>query len=119
MAAFYLWGRMATSLPDLHGWHTQRPLSEFCAGDAIHGYTFDDYLEQEQRVFKELDELIAGPWASDSSVLYNRFQSDSICNPANLGERNWNRSFVLEADQPIGGVLLLHGLSDASTPYGL
>ncbi len=58
MAALYFWGRMATSLPDLQGWHLQRPESEFHASDAIAGYTFDDYLEQERRVFQELDALV-------------------------------------------------------------
>ena len=117
MAALYFWGRMATSLPDLQGWHLQRPESEFRASDAIAGYTLDDYLEQERRVFQELDALVKGPWAKDTTSAYSRFTSGSVCNPASIGDRNWNRSSVLEAPNPIGGVLLLHGLSDA--PYSL
>ena len=117
MATLYLWGRMATSLPELKGWHLQRPASEFRADHAKADYTFDDYLQQEERIFSELEALIAGPWASDVHGDYSRFSADSVCNPANMLDRNWNRSLLLESPQPIGGALLLHGLSDA--PYSL
>ena len=115
--ALYLWIRMAHHLPDLQGWHLQSPESEFSASDETEGYTFDDYLTQEERVFSELDELITGPWAEQSSGAYNRYNPESICNPESILEHNWNRTHVAEAENPIGGVLLLHGLSDS--PYSL
>lgn len=117
LAVLYLWGRVASSLPDLQGWHLQKPESEFSAADAEDGFTLDDYLDLEARVFKELDELIAGPWASQTHGAYSRYDSGSVCNPETIVDRNWNRSFVLRAPNPVGGVLLLHGLSDA--PYSL
>jgi alpha-beta hydrolase superfamily lysophospholipase len=113
----YLWVRMARSLPDLRGWHVDRPESEFVASDADTDYKFENYLAQEERVFKELDALIGGPWASRSPVAFSRYHGDSVCNPETIVDRNWNRSYVLEASEPLGGVLLLHGLSDA--PYSL
>ncbi len=113
----FAWTRFARTLPTLRGWHTTAPVSEFREGDAKASYTLKDYLAQEERVFAELDTLVKKDWASDASGRFNRFKADSICNPATLLDRNWNRSFVLESKNPIGGVLLIHGLSDA--PYSL
>ena len=113
----FLWVRMARSLPDLQGWHIQKPELEFCASDVTDGYSFDDYLEQEDRVFKELDALVAGSWARQSPVAFNRYDTDSVCNPETVVDRNWNRSYVFPASNPLGGVLLIHGLSDS--PYSL
>ena len=117
IALLYFWVRFAKSLPDLQGWHIQRPDSEFCAADATSQYTLENYLEQEAKVFKELDVLIAGPWKNQQSGAYNRYEADSVSNPETITDRNWNRSYVLQANNPIGGVLLVHGLSDS--PYSL
>lgn len=116
-AFFYGWARFARALPDLHGWHRESPAAEFRAADADAGYTFDDYLKQEAEVFRQLDALVAGPWQAEAVGEFDRFRAGSICNPENTLPQNWNRSFVLKAAQPIGGVLLVHGLSDA--PYSL
>jgi alpha-beta hydrolase superfamily lysophospholipase/uncharacterized membrane protein len=117
VAVLFLWVRVASSLPNLRGWHMQRPTSEFTARDAIPGYTLQDYLRQEDRVFAELDELINDAWEEEVRGEYSRYCKDSPCNPAAILDRNWNRSCVLQAPNPIGGVLLIHGLSDA--PYSL
>lgn len=116
-AFFYGWTSMARGLPDLSGWHLDAPPSEFDDGDEKAGYSFDDYLAQEDRVFAELAGFVAGDWASQAPERFSRFRAGSRCDPANLLERNWNRSLVVEAEHPIGGALLLHGLSDA--PYSL
>jgi alpha-beta hydrolase superfamily lysophospholipase len=113
----YGWAKFARGLPELKGWHLQAPASEFHAADVRPGYTFDDYLKQEAEVFKQLDALVAGPWKAEAVGKFDRFRAGSVCNPAHTLERNWNRSFVLKAAKPIGGVLLVHGLSDA--PYSL
>ncbi|MDB4506270.1 hypothetical protein N9087_01125, partial [bacterium] len=115
--ALYFWSRLSQSLPELQGWHLQSPESEFCAKHATRDYVFDDYLAQEERIFQELEALITDSWTSQNSGAYNRFNKDSICDPASLLDHNWNRSRVLECDSPIGGVLLVHGLSDS--PYSL
>ena len=117
MALLYLWVRLARALPDLRGWHQQVPESEFTESDAHDGYTLDDFLQQEDRVFDELEALIAGPWANEPHGDYSRYHKTSVCNPASVVDRNWNRSYVLPADNPVGGVLLVHGLSDS--PYSL
>lgn len=114
---FYGWARVAHALPPLQGWHLQSPAAEFRAQDARAGYTFDDYLKQEAEVFEQLDALVAGPWQAQAVGEFDRFRTGSVANPANILDRNWNRSFVLKAAQPRGGVLLVHGLSDA--PYSM
>jgi alpha-beta hydrolase superfamily lysophospholipase len=116
-AFLYSWAKFARGLPALQGWHLQAPASEFRAADARPGYTFDDYLKQEADVFKQLDALVAGAWRTEAVGKFDRFRAGSPCNPETTLERNWNRSFVLKAAKPIGGVLLVHGLSDA--PYSL
>lgn len=116
----FAWVRIARSQPDLSGWHREAPHSEFVASDAKTNYTFADYLKQEDKVFAELDALVKGPWAGVSAGPYCRYQANSVCNPDKILERNWNRTFVLESKEPSnskGGVLLVHGLSDA--PYSL
>lgn len=113
----FAWTRFAQSLPDLQGWHTQAPKSEFQASDAKRGYTFADYLKQEDKVFAELDTLIKDDWSPKVVGRFSRYKVDSVCNPAHILEHNWNRTFVAEAKDPVGGALLIHGLSDA--PYSL
>lgn len=113
----FAWARLARTLPDLHGWHLSAPASEFRASQADGAYTFDDYLAQENRVFAELDDLMKKDWAGESVGRFCRYKPDSICNPATLLDRNWNRTVVLESAKPAGGALLVHGLSDA--PYSL
>jgi alpha-beta hydrolase superfamily lysophospholipase len=117
IVALYFWARAARSLPDLQGWHLHKPESEFRAADAVDGYTLDDYREQEDRVFRELDAYVVGPWSEQSAGVYSRFDPQSVCKPEAILDRNWNRTHVLEAANPIGGALLLHGLSDS--PYSL
>jgi alpha-beta hydrolase superfamily lysophospholipase len=113
----FFWGRAARSLPDLQPWHLQKPKSEFRSADAVSDYTLDDYLEQEACVFQELDDLIVGGWAKRATAEFSRFNSQSGSNPKNILDHNWNRSLVMQSPNPLGGVLLLHGLSDS--PYSL
>jgi len=115
--ALYFWLQLSQSLPDLQGWHRHSPKSEFRAKHATGDYNLDDYLEQEEQVFRELDTYITTSWSLENGDAYNRFNKDSICDPASILNHNWNRSRVLECENPIGGVLLIHGLSDS--PYSL
>jgi len=116
-AFYYGWARFARALPELQGWHRQSPAGEFRAADARPGYTLEDYLKQEADVFRQLDKLVAGPWQAEAAGEFDRFRTGSVANPSKTLERNWNRSFVLKAPQPIGGAILVHGLSDS--PYSL
>lgn len=116
-AGLYFWARVARSLPDLQGWHLQKPSSEFSASEISEQYSLDDYFAQEERVFDELEQLACSDWADEFTGAYNRFDSSSVCHPLETATRNWNRSHCLQAKRPIGGVLLLHGLSDS--PYSM
>jgi len=113
----YGWTHAARALPPLQGWHLQAPPSEFTAADARPGYDFEAYRRQEARVFTELEGLVTGPWSEQARGRFNRFRAGSICNPATLFPTNWNRTFVLESPAPVGGALLIHGLSDS--PYSM
>ncbi|TVQ60755.1 MAG: alpha/beta hydrolase [Phycisphaerales bacterium] len=116
--AFLLgWATFARTLPDPSGWHTDAPGGEFTSRDAAPGYTLDDYLRQEARLFDALDALIDGVWREDAQRRFSRFNRASVSFPGSGFERNWNRTIVLEADAPRGGALLVHGLSDS--PYSL
>lgn len=113
--AFYVgWTGLARSLPDLRGWHSDAPESEFGAGDARAGFTLHEYVAQEDRVFAELAALESGPWASATAATFSRYAPGSVCNPARA-DRNWNRSYISTPPGAAAGALLLHGLSDS--PY--
>jgi alpha-beta hydrolase superfamily lysophospholipase len=101
----------------LKPWHTEQLGEEFSmemAGNQIR--SFGDYLLLEQRLFKELDEKIYANSATGLAHALERYSSNSSADPGRE-QPNWNRSFELHADEPVGGVLLLHGMSDS--PYSL
>lgn len=102
------------SRPDLEIWHKIRFEREFTAELGL--TSFEEYLAQEKLVFGELEKKIASRITPRSRDKINRFQPESISNPATW-PTNWNRTFVLEHDKPNASVLLLHGMSDA--PYSL
>ena len=100
----------------LEPWHTERLSAEFTAKDADEIATFDHYLELEERLFEELyDEVYSEVPTGDEFALV-RYSSGSLSDPR-ARDPDYNRTFELPADDPIGGVLLLHGLTDS--PYSL
>jgi alpha-beta hydrolase superfamily lysophospholipase len=111
-----LWG-CATS-PKLQPWHTEQLESEFTAEMLDSGQIarFSDYLALEDRLFAELDERVYSEVETGTQQILNRYSRGSAADPGRR-DRDWNRSFELTADRPIGGVLLLHGMSDS--PYSL
>ena len=111
--AFTLYVMRARSMPDLAPWH-QPLLGEDLGEDAT--ASLDAYLAREARLFEELGRGVQRSGPSGPTAKLNRFNPESRNNPANR-ERNWNRSFELAVDEPRGGVLLVHGLSDS--PYSL
>jgi alpha-beta hydrolase superfamily lysophospholipase len=103
------------NLPDLKPWHTLRLEHEFRA-DMETVFDWNRYLEQEQELFDELDgykQTIIQPSIQLSSSRYinggNRFERRFA--------HNWNRSYKLDARNPAGVALVVHGLSDS--PYTL
>jgi alpha-beta hydrolase superfamily lysophospholipase len=105
-----------SSLPDLAVWHTAKLTSEFRARDAATVRTLDDYRALEVRLFAELQENIYDRVAPQDRRRYGRYSRGSVADP--LAQTvNWNRTFELATQDPRGGVLLIHGLSDS--PYSI
>ncbi len=102
--------------PVLEVWHTEILEAEFTAERAGDIRTLADYLRLEDALFQELDEKVFDRVPTGPGQTLNRYSADSAADPR-ARPRDWNRTFQLEADAPLGGVLLLHGLTDA--PYSL
>lgn len=100
----------------LKPWHTVKLTEEFTQDKADEVRTFEDYLQLEDRLFKQLDEKVYA--TSETGPAYNldRYSAGSAADPRKH-QPNWNRSFELTADNPRGAILLLHGMSDS--PYAL
>ena len=101
---------------ELMPWHTELLQSEFSSETAEEVTSFEDYLALEQAVFTELDQRFYANSDTGPENAIMRYSKGSLADP---GQRqpNWNRSFELPHDNAIGGVLLLHGMSDS--PYSL
>jgi alpha-beta hydrolase superfamily lysophospholipase len=103
-------------LPETRAWHRVHLDTEFEAKDADEVRTLADYRRVEDEVFAQLEREIGATVDEPGAQSIHRFAPGSRSNP--LAHRpNWNRTFVLPADPPRGGVLLLHGLTDS--PYSL
>ncbi|MGB5716511.1 MAG: alpha/beta hydrolase [Gammaproteobacteria bacterium] len=99
---------------DLHVWHLANLDEEFTADSGVE--TFTDYLALEERLFRQLDELVYAKIQPDQQQAINRYNRGSLSDPERWSP-NWNRSFTLSAESPKAAVLLLHGMSDS--PYSL
>lgn len=104
------------SKPDLSLWHTVNLKEEFQARDADGDFSWGDYLELEDRLFDELDRRVVEQSADEADPDWNRYADGGVNNPADFPQ-NWNRSFELATPDPIGGALLIHGLTDS--PYSM
>jgi alpha-beta hydrolase superfamily lysophospholipase len=126
---FLLYGALATLLvllgvyvlrleerPDLKPWHLARLDSEFRAADAERVRTLEDYRLLETRLFDQLGPQVYDRVAQEDQWRLNRYSRGSLADPSSY-PRNWNRTYELPVENPRGGVLLLHGLSDS--PYSL
>ena len=100
--------------PDLSIWHYADLDEEFTVASDVP--SFHQYLELENRLFSQLDELVYAEVPQGKRNIINRFSRGSLSDPQRWPV-NWNRSFVLDNEQPTVGVLLLHGLSDS--PYSM
>ena len=97
-------------------WHTEMLTEEFTAGMANKIRTFDDYRQLEDRLFAQLEEKVYRDTPTGPEYALVRYSAGSAADPQQR-QSNWNRSFEFPADKPVGGVLLLHGMSDS--PYSL
>jgi alpha-beta hydrolase superfamily lysophospholipase len=99
---------------DLNVWHLAKLDEEFTADSDVQSFT--EYLALEERLFKQLDELVYAKIADDQHQDINRYNRGSLSDPERWSP-NWNRSFTLTAESPKAAVLLLHGMSDS--PYSM
>ena len=100
--------------PDLSVWHTVELDEEFTVDSDVASFT--DYLELEDRLFKQLDQEVYAQIPESDKGLISRYDKGSLSDPGTWSQ-NWNRSFELPVDEPRAAVLLLHGMSDS--PYSL
>ena len=102
--------------PALQVWHTVKLTEEFTEKKAEMVQSFSDYLALEQRLFRQLDDKVYAKSATGPDYALERYSTGSAADPKRR-QPNWNRSFELPAESAVGGVLLLHGMSDS--PYSL
>ena len=100
--------------PDLSVWHLAELDEEFTEDSGVE--TFKEYLALEDRLFKQLDELVYAKIEPEQKGPINRFNRGSLSDPERW-TRNWNRSYELPVKSPRAAVLMLHGMSDS--PYSL
>lgn len=112
-ALYVLWVRGG---PPLELWHTEELEEEFTARDSREIKSFNDYRLLEDRLYAEMDNRIYQRTENGPAFEFARFSSGSAADPR-WRNPNWNRTFELDVEDPVGGVLLLHGMSDS--PYSL
>ena len=100
----------------LEPWHTERLREEFTVAKADQVKTFADYVALEERLFAELEDDVYDRVDTGPAYALARYSKGSAADPQSY-RKNWNRSFEFPSDEPPGGVLLLHGMSDS--PYSL
>jgi alpha-beta hydrolase superfamily lysophospholipase len=110
LAAVIVSGCASKSLQE---WHTTRLKSEFSTKDIDTITSFADYQHMEDLLFKELKQVYLPNTPGNVAL---RYSEGSAADPT-VRTPNWNRSFILPAQDAVGAVLLLHGMSDS--PYSL
>ncbi|MBE9543629.1 MAG: alpha/beta hydrolase, partial [Proteobacteria bacterium] len=102
--------------PPLKPWHSEKLTEEFTAEMADEIRTFDDYRQLEDRLFAQLEEKVYAGTETGPEYALVRYSAGSAADPQHR-RPHWNRSFEFRVGKPVGGVLLLHGMSDS--PYSL
>jgi len=116
VAGAIMFSSQGCSGPPLEPWHTEKLTAEFTAEMADEIRTFDDYRQLEDRLFAQLEEAVYARTETGPEYALVRYSGGSAADPQR-SEPNWNRSFEFPASKSVGGVLLLHGMSDS--PYSL
>ncbi|MGB7918543.1 MAG: hypothetical protein WCF40_00655 [Desulfobacterales bacterium] len=75
-----------------------------------------EHRQLEDRLFAQLEGKVYARTETGPEFELVRYSSGSAADPQHR-KPNWNRTYELTADSPIGGVLLLHGMSDS--PHSL
>lgn len=107
---------LVRSGPALEIWHRAFLEGEFTATSAGKVETLEDYRGLEERLFADMDKIVYSAVPTGPGWELARYSSGSAADPRGRAP-DWNRTVELTAENPAGGVLLLHGMSDA--PYSL
>jgi len=116
LGGFSLYTYMVSRGPSLKLWHTQALSAEFSVDDKDKVRSFSDYRQLEEKLFAQMDAEVYARTDTGPEFGFARYSAGSAADPRRHNP-NWNRSFELPAKSPVGGVLLLHGMSDS--PYSL
>lgn len=100
--------------PELRIWHTAVLSAEYTRDSPEQD--LEGYRDREGRLFTQLDEEIYSHTTTGVAKVLARYSAGSAADPRGRMP-DWNRTVELPAARPVGGVLLLHGLSDS--PYSL
>jgi len=101
--------------PALQPWHTFVPVE--LRADQLDAADWSAYLAQENAIAASIRTEVSQKLAPNERVPINRYFEQSPVYPPRFAQ-DWNRSYVMEPQgQPIGVVVLLHGLTDS--PYSL
>ena len=106
----------ARRMGPLKPWHTVVPESELRAAELDGGFDLPRYLAREEAVFREVASRVEAAVAPVDRDVANRYWTGSPLSPSRLPGVG-NRTFELAPEDVRGGVLLLHGLTDA--PYSM
>ncbi len=101
--------------PDLKAWHTWAPRE--VDADEIDALDWPAWMAREDALMNEMRTHLAKSIEAADRVPANRYFDGSPLYSARF-THDWNRSYeLLPAREPVGAVVLLHGLSDS--PYSL
>jgi alpha-beta hydrolase superfamily lysophospholipase len=103
------------ALPDLQPWHMERLTGEFDARKHA-DLDFTGYMALEKELFAEAAALIATWGDRGEAFEHSRFNAAGGMQKLADGAP-FNRSFRLTPAAPVGGALLVHGLTDS--PYSM
>ena len=102
--------------PALQPWHTAKLSDEFSARRAKEIDSFEAYQRLEDRLFAQLERKVYAHVPTGPKYDLVRYSAGSAADPRQH-HPDWNRSFERVPADPVGGALLLHGMSDS--PYSL
>jgi alpha-beta hydrolase superfamily lysophospholipase len=101
--------------PPLALWHTYNP--DELKAEQLAKLEWPDYIKVEKTLFDDVRANVTDKLAAEDRVAANRYFSGSPIYPGNFST-DWNRSYIMEpTGDPVGAVVLLHGLTDS--PYSL
>jgi alpha-beta hydrolase superfamily lysophospholipase len=111
-----LWLHFVFAGPAPQVWHVTKLGGEFTAERAAQIRTVEDYRHLEDRLFEQLRREVYAKVPPGSAQPFNRYAAGSRSDPG-IWPVDWNRTFEFTPESPVGGVLLLHGLTDS--PYSM